>query len=266
MSETQNPVLRQKLLAFSIHLGLSLSIFAAFFLAAAYLWYPDFYFSANNVWPPISTIAFVDVGLGPILTFVLYRRGKPGLKFDLSMIATLQILALLWGVWMLYSQRPVLTVYHDGLFFCLSQSQAEAAGADMAALSAQNRRIPLAYLPPAASPAEQQARDARLRVLPSGALAVPAYVFGEDFAPFGQPGQWAEIVRAELDMLPVIRADPLAEKRWQAFLERYPAAEHYAYFGLACSTEEHVLAFERDSGEPVDALAVSHVRAMRKHR
>lgn len=104
-------VLRQKLVAFSIHLGLSLAVVGSFLLFLFLVVYT----------PPIlrleggSAIALmvlaVDVSLGPLLTLILYRKGKWGLKFDMGMILTLQLAAFLYGAWTLYSQRPLYLAF-----------------------------------------------------------------------------------------------------------------------------------------------------------
>ncbi len=107
--------------AFAIHFAISLAIFV--FLAYLVLahWYPDFFFDSDGGWQGIRIIVLVDLVLGPLLTLVVYKAGKPGLKFDLSMIALVQTLCLIAGVWVVYSERPIALVYHDGYFFSLSR-------------------------------------------------------------------------------------------------------------------------------------------------
>lgn len=107
--------------AFAIHFAISLAIFV--FLAYLVLahWYPDFFFDSDGGWQGIRIIVLVDLVLGPLLTLVVYKAGKPGLKFDLSMIALVQSVCLIAGVWVVYNERPIALVYHDGYFFSLSK-------------------------------------------------------------------------------------------------------------------------------------------------
>ena len=49
----------------------------------------------------------IDVLLGPLLTFIVFKQGKNSLKFDLAVIGFLQIAALAYGVFTLLSGRPV---------------------------------------------------------------------------------------------------------------------------------------------------------------
>lgn len=106
--------------AFAIHFALSLAIFV--FLAYLVLahWYPDFFFDSDGGWQGIRIIVLVDLVLGPLLTLVVYKAGKPGLKFDLSMIALVQSVCLVAGVWVVYSERPIALVYSDGYFYSVS--------------------------------------------------------------------------------------------------------------------------------------------------
>lgn len=53
------------------------------------------------------TILAVDTTLGPLLTLVVFKPGKRGLKFDLAVIALAQISALTYGVFTLFEGCPV---------------------------------------------------------------------------------------------------------------------------------------------------------------
>ena len=44
----------------------------------------------------LITIFLVDVVLGPGLTLMVFKPGKPGLKFDMAAIVVLQMVALSW--------------------------------------------------------------------------------------------------------------------------------------------------------------------------
>ena len=77
----------------------------------------------------------MDLVLGPLLTLIVYRQGKPGLKFDLAVIALLQICALTAGVGIVYAERPLALVYNDGRLFTVSAGDFEEAGVEVPDLS-----------------------------------------------------------------------------------------------------------------------------------
>jgi len=97
--------------AFSYHMTISLVIFFALSYVIVELWYPDFFFAIDGGWEGIQLIIGVDLILGPVLTLVVFKLGKPGLKFDLFCIGLLQMLCLSAGVYVVYSERPIFFIY-----------------------------------------------------------------------------------------------------------------------------------------------------------
>ena len=57
---------------------------------------------------------------GPALTWVVYKKGKRGLVFDLWVIAIVQLAAMAWGTFSLYQNRPFWMVYTVDRFEVLS--------------------------------------------------------------------------------------------------------------------------------------------------
>jgi hypothetical protein len=102
--------------AFATHLGISLAIFAVLTYLVLAIWYPDLFFTTDGGWQGMRIIIAVDLVLGPLLTLIVYKHGKPGLKFDLTCIATFQAICLIAGTWLVYSERPLAIIYVDGQF------------------------------------------------------------------------------------------------------------------------------------------------------
>ncbi|MCK4866369.1 MAG: hypothetical protein KAT06_13210 [Gammaproteobacteria bacterium] len=97
--------------AFSIHFAISFVIFLILLYFILVQWYPEPLFSTDGGWRVIRIIIGVDLILGPLLTLIVFKSGKPGLKFDLTMIALVQVVALSWGVWNTYNERPAALIY-----------------------------------------------------------------------------------------------------------------------------------------------------------
>jgi hypothetical protein len=118
-----------KLKAFAIHLGGSITIIGLYLLLVFLVWYPYPYFNIEKVWDVIRVVIGVDVFIGPLLTLVVYRAGKPSLKFDLTVIIVVQLLALSWGVSVTYSQRPayVALVSDNTAFKIVAASEIDEA-------------------------------------------------------------------------------------------------------------------------------------------
>ncbi len=121
--------------AFGIHLGISLVIFAVLAYLLLFVWYPGFYYHTDGGIQGMRIVILVDLVMGPLLTLVVYRHGKPGLVFDLSVIAVLQSAALAAGVTIVYSERPLALVYNDGRLFTVSADDYKEVGVAVPDLS-----------------------------------------------------------------------------------------------------------------------------------
>lgn len=128
MSKMKLPSVRK---AFLIHFGISLIIFIALAAMMRIIWYPDALFWMDGGWQGLKIIAPIDLVLGPALTLCFYRPWKKSLKFDMAVIATVQIVALGYGVYAAYNQRPAALVFAENRFETLSLAAYRAATNDM---------------------------------------------------------------------------------------------------------------------------------------
>ncbi|HUL55903.1 MAG TPA: hypothetical protein VLT60_02830, partial [Usitatibacter sp.] len=103
--------LAPRLRAFLVHLLMSAFVALAVFLAIYFLWYPHVLFQGAGGRDLFVLIACVDVTVGPLITLVIYKPGKWGLKFDLWFIAVVQLAALVYGVSVMFDARPVYIAF-----------------------------------------------------------------------------------------------------------------------------------------------------------
>ena len=86
-----------KIKAALIHLFISIIVIGLFFAMVYFIWYPKPFFDISGVIEPFKLLIFVDVIVGPLLTLIVYKKGKKNLKLDISIIAVFQLVALiLW--------------------------------------------------------------------------------------------------------------------------------------------------------------------------
>ncbi len=109
-----------KLKASGLHLLISLMMVTLIISLMLFLWYPGAYFKLMGGKELFYLISGVDVFLGPILTLVVFKSGKKTLKFDLACIAIVQVLAMSYGVYVMFQARPVFTVFNKTSFQVLS--------------------------------------------------------------------------------------------------------------------------------------------------
>lgn len=108
--------IRHKFKALLIHLGVSIVLAILSLLLVFKIWYPAPLHEAIGVTHIFLLVLLVDVIIGPLLTFVVYKPGKKTLKFDLAVIAVLQLAALLYGLHTVMIGRPAWVVYNVDRF------------------------------------------------------------------------------------------------------------------------------------------------------
>ena len=96
--------------ASGIHLLVSLGVASATGALIYFVWYPPPYFQVAGGNTLMLLIMGVDVVIGPLLTLTIFRAGKKGLRFDLAVIALLQIGAFCYGIYVIAAARPVFVV------------------------------------------------------------------------------------------------------------------------------------------------------------
>ena len=111
-------------LAFGIHLTVSILILALLLLVIFFVWYPYDLIYAGGI-DGLKIIIGVDLVLGPLLTLIIYTPNKKGLNFDLSMIALLQFVCLIGGLWLVYNERPLVQVLADDGIHLIAASDFE---------------------------------------------------------------------------------------------------------------------------------------------
>lgn len=113
--------------AFAIHFSISLLIGATILALLFWVWYPAPYFAASGGKNLTLILLGVDLVLGPLLTLVVFKAGKKSLRFDLSVIALLQVAALAYGLHVIVQARPVFIVAAIDRFNLVAANEIEAA-------------------------------------------------------------------------------------------------------------------------------------------
>ena len=113
--------------AFGLHMALSILIFASLIAVMLIWWFPGELFILDGGWEGLKLVAMVDLILGPALTLLLYKPGKPKLAMDMSLIAAFQIAALAYGFYTMHQQRTVAVVHSEKVFVTLSATALKEA-------------------------------------------------------------------------------------------------------------------------------------------
>ncbi|MEM7208994.1 MAG: hypothetical protein AAF434_14320 [Pseudomonadota bacterium] len=119
--------------AFTAHLAISVLIFAVLSWFLLFRWFPGELFFIDGGWQGMRIIAAVDLVLGPMLTLIFYKPGKPKVVFDLAIIAVVQTCALTYGVWSAHQQSTVALAFVEGRFVTVAHSALVAGDTEMRA-------------------------------------------------------------------------------------------------------------------------------------
>ena len=107
---TKSALLRPKLKATGIHLCISLALLLIITAYLYLVWYPSFYLGMSGGIQGVWLILGVDMILGPLLTFLIFNHHKKQREIltDFITIGIIQLSALVYGIHIIYQERPQL--------------------------------------------------------------------------------------------------------------------------------------------------------------
>lgn len=244
--------------AFFTHLCGSATIVGLVCALIFFVWYPHPYFEAAGAWNVLRVLIGVDLVVGPLLTLIVFKPGKWGLKFDLCAIAVVQLTALIYGITVIYSERPYFTVFAHDRFYVLARKDIDEEQLADPALVAPERigRKPLRG--PLLVAAKRPADDAGMQRL----LEETVFQGKPDIQQ--SPKYWADYASQTTQV--VARAEPLAKlraarpdagvviERLVADLAR-PEAE-LGFLPVVAKNKDLAIIVEASSGLPLEVLDV----------
>lgn len=122
-----------------IHLGLSLVVAALTAAIMFGLWFPYPYRDVAGGQHLFWILVGVDVVCGPLLTSVLFNpvKSRRELTLDLSLVASLQLAALLYGLHSVTLARPVVVAFETDRLVAVSATEINASDLPTAPLEFQ---------------------------------------------------------------------------------------------------------------------------------
>ncbi len=109
-----------------------------------FVWYPGPLLDASGGKLLLALVIGVDMCLGPLVTLVIFNPEKRRslLLLDFSVIAILQVSALVYGLYATVEGRPVYVAYGQGYFVAVSANQVDD-GMLKAATNPEYQNLPL---------------------------------------------------------------------------------------------------------------------------
>ncbi|MDR7016002.1 TfpX/TfpZ family type IV pilin accessory protein [Acinetobacter sp. 3657] len=98
------------------HLSISLIIVLFVVLLVFIIWYPFPLAKAVGVTHILLMLMMIDVIVGPVLGWLVYKEGKKTLIMDLTVIILIQLSALVYGIFTIQQGRPAWIVFNVDQF------------------------------------------------------------------------------------------------------------------------------------------------------
>jgi hypothetical protein len=104
---------REKLTASSLHFLVTLSVAACAAALIFLVWYPEPFQTMLGGWKLFGLVVGCDIILGPLISLVIYnsKKSRRELVIDYTIVAAVQLAALLYGVSVVFQTRPVYVAF-----------------------------------------------------------------------------------------------------------------------------------------------------------
>jgi hypothetical protein len=248
MSLNPRPMSRWK--AAGIHLLLSVAIAATVVAFMLVVWYPWPLFEAAGGSHLILILVGVDVTLGPLITLIIFKSGKKGLKFDLTVIALCQLAALAYGIHTLYLARPIYIVFTVDRFELVTAKDIDLP--DLAKVTLPEfKSLPLGRPRYIAAVAPEN-QDEKLKLIESAMRGKDLQMYPQYYVPYEQ--QAADALKRAKDMSVLIKRNPEAVRSALKSLGRPEAS--VKFLPMRAPQKDGAILLDAASGAPLDIVLV----------
>lgn len=244
-------MLKNKALAFLVHLIISIIIVSLIIISIIYFWYPLDYLGITSFKEIALLIISIDLIMGPVLTFVVFNPHKKSLKFDLTVIVALQVSALAYGSYFLYQGHPVFVTYAAGSFTLVNAQLAKPEKALYSEYKSINK-LSSANLAYAQMPKDKKVYDQLLDESMSGGADLEERT--DLYKPYKQ--HITDIVANSLDTVKLF-SDQQSNNEISLFKKDYgDSINKFAFLPLEGSTNDAIIVLDKKSADFVTTISV----------
>lgn len=100
------------------HLAVTVAVALISAMLVFYVWYPSPFEQLSGGADLFKLIVICDIVLGPLLTLIIFnsKKSRPALIRDLAVICSVQLVALVYGLWAMFIARPVYVSFEKDSF------------------------------------------------------------------------------------------------------------------------------------------------------
>lgn len=93
------------------NLCISQAVIILFLIFAYFFWFPHSFSQLGGFYKTAWMLIFVDLVLGPLLIFFIYKENKKHLIFDINALLSIQLIAFVFGAYSLFLKHPAYAVF-----------------------------------------------------------------------------------------------------------------------------------------------------------
>lgn len=211
--------------------------------------YPSVFFEIENPYDALKVLIPADIIIGPVLTFIIYKKGKSGLKFDLTVIIICQLIAMSYGCWTIYKTRPGFLVFHGDTFYIVPPKieQLSLAGTGLEVGSFDSPQIAYLFLP--GDPNERF-----ILAMKSAAAGIPVHWQAQYFKNFKEIDN-DKLTKKSLDIEELYKKSN--KKQSIALDTLYIPKENYVFIPVIGTHSEKIIVINLTSKIPAGTLNIS---------
>jgi len=111
------------------HFLVSMAVVGAALAVVFFVWYPAPYGDSSDIWSMVKILICVDLILGPLITLIIFntKKSRVELRRDLGIVATVQLLALGYGMHAMFDQRPEYLVFGVDRFESMTDDRVDTS-------------------------------------------------------------------------------------------------------------------------------------------
>lgn len=243
-------MIKNKLKASLIHLGLSILLVGLTIGTILFFFFPTLFIRVTDFKEVAAIILSVDLILGPLLTFVVFQPKKKSLRFDLSVIATIQIVALAYGAYSLYQIHPVYITFNVDRFTLISARDAEPE-------KSQYEEFRVSKFTAGKFAFAKMPEDIEKR----SEVALTAALGGRDLdqrVEYYEPykSNIAQVIAKSLDPEVVFKTDKARELAKNFLSKHQDNLDEYVYLPVTGSKKDALIILNKKTGDPVATVAI----------
>jgi hypothetical protein len=250
IAEPKYPMTRAKL--FQIRFAATLGVLLLAFLMLRYLWFPGAYFALSGVPKLVLILIGVNIVVGPVLSTLVFKPGKRELKFDLAVLACVEIAILAWGLSVIHDRRPVFAVFAVDRFEAVTRAEL-----DPKALSDSKFAVSRGIYPQYVYAELPTDVDVMNRLIDETVFHGLRDI--ERRPDFWKPyAQGVEVLKSvAMPVSELLAAENGSARALQRWLQRKDlSANDYLYLPIEGSSADGIVILDADVGYPVGVLAI----------